>query len=420
MNAQSNTQVSPVTNLPLVDAMRGKAPQPQPVKPVPIKVGVFGPQGSGKSTSAALIAAAYSALYSNRAPVFVVDPEAAWPFLKRRIFAVEGIELILRPYRSFKSLRDSIREAEKLGCCAWIADPITLHWNELMQTYQGSKGFVAIDQWGDIRKVWNEYVSDFLNSPMTCIASGRLGSDFEDREEEDSKGNVRTKTVKVGTKFKAGGGESFGYEPHLLLEMSLERKAKKIKTQEVPGEGRMIHRVDVLKDRTWALNGKVLRWSDKSSYVRGGFKATWDSIKPHFDEVQASLAQGVVGTDTSAELIVNDSGNSDWYAKKQRKEVLAAELHATMDSLWGGTAVAAKQMRMKVFEHIFKFKSKEAADAAPLDAIERGVRILQAFEKRVKADPKLLGTDELNILASLDIDIREFDEGKAEETELPF
>ena len=29
--------------------------------------------------------------------------------------------------------------------------------------------------------------------------------------------------MKVGTKFKAGGSESFAYEPHLLLELSLER-----------------------------------------------------------------------------------------------------------------------------------------------------------------------------------------------------
>ena len=56
--------------------------------------------------------------------------------------------------------------------------------------------------------------------------------------------------MKVGTKFKAGGGESFGYEPHLLLELSLERKNRKVNGQEREGEGRMVHRADVLKDRT--------------------------------------------------------------------------------------------------------------------------------------------------------------------------
>ena len=398
-----------------------QAPKVIPVsnKVVPLKVGVYGPQGSGKSTTAALIAAAISAQFCNKAPVLVVDPEAAWPFLKRRIFDVEGVELILRPYRSFKSLHQSLREAEKAGACAWIADPITLHWNELMQTYQGNKGFVAIDQWGDIRRVWNDYITDFLNVPMTCIAAGRLGNDFEDREEEDSKGNIRTKTVKVGTKFKAGGGESFGYEPHLLLEMSLERKAKKVKGQERDGEGRMVHRADVLKDRTWALNGLVLRWSDKSRYEKGGYRQVWDSLKPHFSEVQATMGQGVVGNDTFDALIVGDD-KSEYYRMKQRREVLTAELHATMELLWGGTAREAKELRILVFEHIFGFRSKEAADNATLETIERGVRILQAFEKRCKREDKILGSSKENILANLDIDIREYDEGKAEDLELPF
>jgi hypothetical protein len=258
---------------------------------------------------------------------------------------------------------------------------------------------------------------------MTCIAAGRLGNEFEDREETDSKGNIRTKTVKVGTKFKAGGGESFGYEPHLLMEMSLERKAKRVRGQEREGEGRMVHRADVLKDRTWALNGLVLRWSDKTKYERGGFAAVWNSIRPQWVEIQASIQQGT-GIDTSAALIVNDEGNSEWYRNKQRKEVLSAELHATMDMLWGGTAVAAKQMRMKVFEHVFGFKSKEAADAANLEKIERGVRILQAFEKRCQREKAsgvdLLGKGDLEILAQLDIDIQEFDQHTAEEHDLPF
>lgn len=392
-------------------------------RPVPVKSGIFGPQGSGKSSTSALMAVAFSVLHCNRAPIGVVDPEGAWPFLKRRIFDVEGVELISRPYRSFKSMRSSIREFEKLGCCAWIADPITLHWNELMDTFKGKKGYVAIDDWADIRQLWGEYVLDFLNSPMTCIASGRLGNEFDEREEQDNRGNIRTKTVKVGTKFKAGGGESFGYEPHLLLEMSLERKAKRAKGQELEGEGRMVHRADVLKDRTWALNGLVMRWSDKAGYEKGGYSQVWNSLKPHFNEVQATMGHTIVGSDTSAELVTPD-GNSEYYQKKQRKDVLSGELHATMEYLWGGTSGDAKKMRMKVFEHIFGFKSKEAAEAASLDKIERGVRILQAFEKRVKEAKEtsidLLAKDDDEILQVIDVEVAAYDKGEADTEDLPF
>lgn len=79
---------------------------------------------------------------------------------------------------------------------------------------------------------------------------------------------------------------------------------------------------------------------------------------------------------------------------------------------------------MLVFEHVFGFRSKEAADQAPLDKIERGVRIIQLFEKRVKTEKEsgndVLKKGETEILAQLDIDVREFDEGTAEEQELPF
>jgi hypothetical protein len=92
---------------------------------------------------------------------------------------------------------------------------------------------------------------------MNCLALGRLGNDFEEREETLKNGETKTRLVKVGTKFKAGGGESFGYEPHLLLELSLQRKNRKVNGQEREGEGRMVHRADVLKDRTWALNGHL-------------------------------------------------------------------------------------------------------------------------------------------------------------------
>jgi hypothetical protein len=388
-----------------------------PPQPVPIKVGVFGGQGSGKTTSTALLALALSKEVFGGAPIAVTDTEPGWQFLKP-MFATEGVELIQTTTPTFKAMLRDLKDAERRGCCVWAIDSLTIIWQEIMKAAQGNRGRIEIQQWGDIKAVWGEYTTTFLNSSMCTFALGRLGNEMEEQVDDQT---GRTKLVKVATKFKAGGSESFGYEPHLLLEMSLERKAKRKAGSTLEGEGRMVHRVDVLKDRTWALNGAVIRWSDKPKYEKGGYRQVWQSIKPHFDRVQQTMARVQIQTgSTSTDLFPGEEGRSDWYEKKQRKEVLSAELHATMDSLWGGTAVAAKQMRMKVFEHIFGFKSKEAADAASLDKIERGVRILQAFERRCKANDKLLGSSELDILANLDIDIREFDEGKAEDSDLPF
>lgn len=383
---------------------------------VPIKVGLFGGQGSGKTTSAAMLGLALSIEKHNRAPVWVTDTEPGWQFLKP-IFAKERVEVIQRTVPTFKAMLKDMRDAERAGACVWAGDSLTIIWQELMQSFKSKNGGkIPINVWGDIKALWGEYTTLFLNTPMHTFALGRLGNVME--EQQDDKGDTRL--VKTGTAFKAGGSESFGYEPHLLLELSLERKAKRKAGVAQEGEGRMVHRVDVLKDRTWALNGKVLRWSDKPRYEAGGYKTVWESIKPHFDRVQETMSIVKIQTGQSSADLISDAGNSDWYERKQRKEVLAAELHASMEMLWGGSTKDAKQIRMKVFEHIFGFKSKEAADAASLTVIERGVRILQAFEKRCKKEPEILSKGELEVLAQLDIDIQQYDQGEAESADLPF
>jgi hypothetical protein len=131
-----------------------------------------------------------------------------------------------------------------------------------------------------------------------------------------------------------------------------------------------------------------------------------------------------LGAGSSESMIPGDEGRSEYYQNKQRRDVLAAELHAAMELLWGGSGKVEKQMRLRVFEHIFGFRTKEAADAASLSIIERGVRILQAFEQRVAKEKKLgnelLTKTEDEILTHLEIDIREYDEGTAADQDLPF
>lgn len=394
----------------------------KPQQIIPIKVGVFGGQGSGKSTSTALMAVALSKELYGGAPVFVTDTEPGWQFLRRRVFAVEGVDLIQRTDPTFKAMVANLQEAEKLGCCVWAIDSLTIIWQELMQSFKKRLGYIPIDKWGDIKQMWNDYTTLFLNTKMNTFALGRLGNEMEEVQDDSHEG--KTKLVKTGTKLKAGGGESFGYEPHLLLELSLERKAKTVAGSKREGEGRMVHRVDVLKDRTWALNGKTLRWSDKGSYEKGGYRTVWQSIKPHFDEVQLTMGMVQIKTGTSSAALINDNGNSEFYEKRKRRDILFEEIKAVMDLLWGGSAQAEKRMRLLATEHIFGIKSKEAVAELSLEKLERGYKILQAFEKRCKADGKILGTSEENILSHLDIDTREFDEGTAvqqtEEAEYPF
>src|SRR5438105_14098684 len=88
-------------------------------KIVPLKIGLFGEQGTGKTTTGALIAAALSKQYHNGAPVWVTDPELGWQFPKRRIFGVEGVEVQQRTIPTFKAMQEDLRAAQKAGACVY-------------------------------------------------------------------------------------------------------------------------------------------------------------------------------------------------------------------------------------------------------------------------------------------------------------
>lgn len=398
--------------------------QPIPVNPavtqkiVPVKIGWFGGQGSGKTTSAAMCALALSVLHHNRAPVWVTDTEPGWQFLKP-LFAIEGVELVQRTIPTFKAMLSDLKEAKKAGACVWAGDSLTIIWNELMQSFKAKNGGrIPINAWGDIKALWGEYTIQFLNSDMHCFALGRLGNVMEEIQDDDNAG--KTKLVKTGTAFKAGGSESFGYEPHLLLELSLERKAKVKAGVKAEGEGRMVHRVDVLKDRTWALNGKVIRWSDKPRYVKGGYMTVWESLKPHFDNVQQTMAIVKIESGQSSASLIADSGNSEFYEMRKRRDQTSGEVTELLDHLLGGSGADAKHLRREVTRSIFGVLSKDNAAEMSLEKVERGLKILQSFERRCARESGLLGKGELEILAQLDIDIKEFDQHEAEDQDMPF
>ena len=118
--------------------------------------------------------------------------------------------------------------------------------------------------------------------------------------------------------------------------------------------------------------------------------------------------------------MISDDGKSEFYERRERRDLCAEEIKATLDLLWGGSSAVEKRMRLLVTERIFGIKSREAVAALSLDKLERGLKILQAFEKRVRADKSILDKRELEVLRQLDSDIRQYDEGNAGEAELPF
>jgi hypothetical protein len=379
-----------------------------PTVTIPTKLAIFGEQGTGKTTTACLYAAGISKEFYGGAPVWGTDPELGMQFPKRTIFMPEKIEFVQRTVPTFQAMLQDMRDAERAGACVWIVE-LQKIWIELLKTVRKK----SANNWGnELNALWTDYVAHFLNSNMHCIALGRVGDVTDDLI--DDRGEI-TK-IKTGEKMKAGGSNNFGYEPHLVLRMKLEQKPRRKAGQVHEADGRMNHVAYVLKDRTWALNGKEFRWSDKVGYKPGGYGQVLQSLKPHFVAVQETM--GIVQLDTLAnsEAMIDDNGNGEFYRERERKATISAEIKACMDLHFAGRGKEDVQVRIAISELIFGVKSKEAADALPLEKLERGLRILHAYEKLPSRDL----TSGETILKQIAECVREYDLGQSEEWEVPF
>lgn len=384
---------------------------PKKLPIIPIKVALFGEQGTGKTTTAALLAAALSKELHGGAPVWVTDPELGWQFPKHRIFRVEGVELVQRTVPTFQAMMEDLREAERSGACVYAVE-LQKIWIELLKTVRKECG----NNWGNqLNALWTDWVNHFLNSKLHCMALGRVG-DVTD-EILDERGEIQK--IKTGEKMKAGGSQSFGYEPHLVLRMKTEIKPARRKGQMIDGEGRMLHCAHVLKDRTWELNGKIMRWSDKDGYKPGGYRQVWESIRPHFNEVQATMGFVTLDTSKNSSAMIDEDGNSEYYQARQRRDAIAGEIKACMDLFFGGRGKDDVQVRIAISDLLFGVKSKEAADALPVEKLERGLRILQGFERNV-APPVGMPSTKEEVLNKIAEAIREYDSGLSEMQDLPF
>lgn len=375
---------------------------------IPIKGGFMGEQGTGKSATAGLLAAALSALHHNRAPVHVTDPELSWQYLRPVIFDKERIKLVQRTVPTFAAMLKDIEFAEKEGACVWAVE-LGKIWIEIIRTLQKTDPI----GWGmQLRSMWDDFVARFLNSPMHCLVMGRI----QDVIEQVMLENGSVQSVKVGEGMKAGGQKNnFGYEPNLVFRMTLEVKPRVKKGKTFIDEGRFVHRAQIAKDRTWALNGKVFRWPDRDGYEPGDFKYVWKDLEPHFVAVQKTKERPQLDTLASSSGIIQVDDNGRFYQEREDRERMSAEIRDCLNMYFAGQGKEDKQVRLAVNDLIFGVKSKEAADSLPLAKLERGLRILLAYEKLVTHN--LDSKD--SVLTQMAECVQEYDRGESE-IELPF
>lgn len=209
-----------------------------------LKIGLFGPAGSGKTFTALLLAEGLAKISKKR--IAYVDTERGTDFYcqavpSRRVHP-EAFEFDAIYTRSITDIVQSVKSLKTDEHGVVVLDSMTHIWESCIGAYRGkttSIGTIPIHAWGQIKKPHNELMKFLLSSPLHVFLCGRQGNEFE----EDEEGQLK----KVGVKMKAEGETP--YEPHILLRMEAIRPK---------GGGDAIITAFAEKDRTGILSGRSI------------------------------------------------------------------------------------------------------------------------------------------------------------------
>lgn len=344
------------------------------------KVGLFGGQGSGKTTTSALIAIGLSKTYHNNAPVVFMDTENGSDYLVP-IFQMEGVPLLNFKSRAFKDMCAGIREGEDAKACVYLVDSYTHPWQELNDSLKKKLNVSRLEfrHMDQLKTIWRGWTDQMLNSPLHVIVSGRLGYVW-DREENE--GGGKGELVKLGTKMKSES--EAGYEPSLLVEMEgVQTESARLKKTRAK-QGTISHHAYVLKDRWRTLNGRTFTWKDINDYKVGDYRKVFDVFRPHFDQLAIGSEQRAVDSGRTSGALFDSKGDSAYQQRARRVQIVLEEIEGTLVALWQGQDAKSKELKRLAIETIFGTRSWTQVESSSLEALDSGLDTLKLFEDRVR------------------------------------
>lgn len=348
-----------------------------------LKMGIFGPQGSGKSTTALLIAIGLSKTYHTNAPIGLMDTENGSDFLKP-IAAAEGVPLLAIKSRAFSDMKAAELEAQRRGCCAFIVDSYTHPWKELCDSFKkkSNRNRLEFHHMDALKSLWQEWIDQMLNSALHEIQCGRLGFVW-DTEEELVDGKTERTLVKLGTKMKSEADA--GYEPSLLVEMEALQEAQVRVTKTRAKRGTINHHCYVLKDRWRSLNGRTFSFRDINDYKPGDYEPVFKAFLPHIEKlaIRGGVQRAVDATRTSVGEF-SSSGESAFQQLQRQKQIVLEEIQGTTRAIWPGETALEKILRNTAMHALFNTRSWTAVTEEPVEILEHGLLVLQVLEGVIK------------------------------------
>lgn len=209
-----------------------------------VKIGLYGPAGSGKTFTSLLLAEGLAEQIGKR--VAMVDTEHGSDF-----YSIAVPDRTVHPEEFdfdalyTRSVMEVLREVQKLDEKKYgvlVLDSITHIWESCIDSYGGAKtsaGTIPFHAWSKIKRPYKQLMTFLLNSPMHVLICGRQRNEYG--EDEDT-GEVKM----IGVGMKAEGETP--YEPHVLIRMNRERSRK----------GQSPVSAFVEKDRSGTIAGRLI------------------------------------------------------------------------------------------------------------------------------------------------------------------
>lgn len=345
-----------------------------------LKAAIDGKNGAGKSGTSARLAVGISKELCDSAPVLAFDTEERWRFYKASIFDVENIPLIVVPGKSLIVLQEALYRAEKEGCCCFVGDQLTTPWLEANRAFSFDDGTLSFSRRQQLMNEWEPVVNEFRYGAFHAICCGRMGYHWQNVEDE----NGVMQLTQGDSKFNAGGGNNFGYEADLELEI---RRRKRNILGLLRGRTSVEHVCDVIKDAALGvLNGKQFVFpSTEGAYKKGDYKDVFGAIRPYIDAI-SNVAPAVIDHRSTREVL--QYGKTAWAQDQSNRKGLLEEIYANLDFCFPageGKSKLAKAFRDLTFEYLNGYIStSRMEDEATTKHLERNLAIIKAVRKRVE------------------------------------
>lgn len=218
-----------------------------------LKMGIYGPPGSGKTFTTLLCAEGLAKLTGKRTAY--VDTEHGTDFYCQSVpgrYHPEAFDFDALYTRSITEVQKELHRLDPATYGCIVIDSITHIWEAARLAYAGRltrAGTIPFNAWAQIKKPYKEIMSFLLSTTMHVFILGRQGNEFEEDEETQE-------LKKVGVKMKAEGETA--YEPHILLRMEAVRNKG----------GDAIITAYAEKDRTGILSGKTIQYPNFDSLIK--------------------------------------------------------------------------------------------------------------------------------------------------------